>query len=233
LLNKGWLMDLVHTYEPYVRAFVIGGAASALAPHVASLPGAGFMQGQSLWLHLVALVLVSEVSFYFIHRWMHASPILWEFHRVHHSPTVFYSLITSRLHIVDMLVFSLPYILVVGYIGAAPSALFAYATFQGFMDRYGHSNIDGVRFGKVLGRVFSGPHFHAWHHCVDKEARGRNYSRDFTFMDYLFRTAFDPPGRRATTFGDPSFTTNYLVQQARPFWRVARSIGMSWRMGRR
>jgi len=225
-LNKGWLFDVLYTYEPYVRAFAIGGAAAALVPYALKVPGAGILQGRSVWLNLAAVALASEATFYFLHRWIHSSPLLWEFHRVHHSSTTYYSLMTSRFHIVDMLIFNLPYVLIVAYLGVTPWALLGYAIFQGFMDRYGHSNVDGPRFHNLLGYAMSGPHFHAWHHSAG--AADKNFSRDFTFMDHLFGTAYHPEGRLAHDFGDSAFPTNYFMGQLMPFYRIARLLHTRW-----
>ena len=227
-LNRGWVYDLFHTYEPFVRTFAIGGAAALLVPYALKLPGAGVLQGRSVWLNLAVLAVLSESTFYFLHRWMHSSKVLWEFHRVHHSSTTYYSLMTSRFHIVDMLIFNLPYVLIAAYLGATPWALLGYAVFQGFMDRYGHSNIDGPRFHNIFGYVVGSPNYHAWHHSVEPEAVDKNFSRDFTFMDHLFGTAYYPKNVLAHNFGDPTFSQNYLVQQLLPFHRVGRLLRARW-----
>ena len=221
LLNRGWVFDLLHTYEPFVRAFLIGAAAAALIPYAAHVPGHGWLSGEAIWLNLVALMLISEVTFYFVHRLTHMSPTLWEFHRVHHSSTTYYSFMTSRFHILDLVLFALPYVVIAAYLGARPEALMAYSVFQGFMDRYGHSNVRGPRFNWYF---LGNPHFHAWHHSNDPAAHDKNFSRDFAFMDYIFGTAYYPKDKLAEDFGDPTFPVNYVTQQVLPFWNVGRRL---------
>ena len=221
MLNKGWYWDVLHTYEPYLRAFTVGGIATLLTPYATMMPGHWFLTTQPVWVNVLALVLISEVTFYVMHRWMHASPWLWEFHRVHHSSTAYYSFMTSRFHILDILLFSVPYVFLVSWTGVRPEVVMGFAVFQGFMDRYGHSNVRGPRF---TGYVLGSPHFHAWHHSNEPEAHDKNFSRDFVFMDYLFGTAYDPRDKVADNFGDKNYPVNYFVQQAWPLVTLSRRL---------
>ncbi len=228
LLNRGWAYDVLHTYEPYIRAFIIGTIASWLIPAMSVVPGAGLLAGQGMLVTLFVLMLISEVSFYWWHRLTHAVPWLWEFHRVHHSSTTYYSLMTSRFHVLDLAMFALPYIVLAAWLGARFDALMAYSMFQGFMDRYGHSNVKGPRFHWYF---LGNPHFHAWHHSNAPEAVDKNFSRDFCFMDYLFGTAYYPRDRYADDFGDPKYPVNFFVQQALPFWTIGQRVVRKLRRG--
>lgn len=220
LLNKGWISDLLHTYEPVARAMLINACVVGIN---GLLPATGLLKnllaGAPGWQVFLMALLVSEVSFYFIHRMVHRNPILWEFHRVHHSSTRYYSLMTSRFHLFDLAVFSIPYVVIMGWLGAGGEGLVWFAFFQGFVDRYGHSNVNGPRF---TGYVLMTPHFHAWHHSTDKAAYDTNFSRDLVVLDYLFGTAYYPKGKEAAGFGEEGYSNNYFIQQLAPFYYVAK-----------
>jgi lathosterol oxidase len=48
-------------------------------------------------------VLVADLAQYAVHRAFHAVPLLWRFHKVHHSVEVMDWLAGSRLHLVDVI----------------------------------------------------------------------------------------------------------------------------------
>lgn len=212
-LPKGWFSDLFHTYEPWVRAAVVSWMVLKLTPLMPDGYPRGIAASLSLWQSFILALLISEVGFYFIHRATHALPWLWEFHRVHHSSVEYYSLMTSRFHILDLALFETPNILLFAWLEIPAEVLIIFGFLRGFMDRYGHSNINGPYF---TGYFIGSPHFHAWHHSTLPEAMNKNFSRDTVFMDYIFGTAYYPKGKRASRFGDPSFSNNYIVQQVTP-----------------
>ena len=222
LLNRGWLSDIFHTYEPMARAMLINACAvgiNGLLPMQGPLKDL-LLEAPAWQVFLVAL-LVSETSFYFVHRLLHWNPILWEFHRVHHSSTRYYSLMTSRFHLLDIIFFMTPYVIIMGWLGAGGIGLFWFSFFQGFVDRYGHSNINGPRF---TGRIFMTPHFHAWHHSTEPEAADKNFSRNLVILDYLFGTAYYPKHKEAQIFGDQNYSNNYIKQQLLPFYYLIRKL---------
>lgn len=216
LSHKGILSDIFHTFDPLIRpTFVVFGveALRFLLPNLSN----GFLKIPStwqLWTHVPIIVFISEFSFYWVHRLTHKLPLLWEFHRVHHSSTSYQSLMTSRFHPVDSLLFAAPYVFLVHALEINLEVVFWFGVFQSFMDRYGHSNINGPRW---TGYFITTPHFHAWHHSTDRRAWDKNFSRDFVFLDYLFGSAFYPKNETAKEFGEPGYPAHFHTQFFRPF----------------
>ena len=221
LTHKGIVSDIFHTFDPVIRpAFVVFGvqALQFLLPGLSN----GFLKIPStwpLWSHVLIIIVVSELSFYAVHRLTHRVSFLWEFHRVHHSSTSYQSLMTSRFHPVDSLMFAAPYVFAVNALGLNLEVVFWFGVFQSFMDRYGHSNINGPRW---TGYFITTPHFHAWHHSTDQRAWDKNFSRDFVFLDYLLGTAFYPKNETPQEFGEPGYPPHFHTQFFMPFielWR--------------
>jgi len=177
VLNKGWISDLVHNHD-YLRSMAVGGISSAWMVHIVGSNPQGPFAEQSVALNFLMLVVVNEVTFYFIHRFCHANPFLWQFHRVHHSAVTYYSLIASRMHLVDALLTQVPPLIIALSLGARMEALIYYGLFRAFMDRYGHSNVNGPRRMLFL---LSTPHYHAWHHATDPAAWNKNFSRYLSY----------------------------------------------------
>jgi len=61
------------------------------------------------------LFLLDDVTKYLLHRWMHQSPTLWQFHRVHHTATQLTPFTIFRSHPVEGVLFSLRSALVQGF----------------------------------------------------------------------------------------------------------------------
>jgi len=231
LLRKGLISDIIYTYQNIIIQVVLAASApvviesiiaNGVASHFFPTQGNGLLQGalthQPLWLNLLALVLVGEIAFYTVHYTFHKVPILWEFHRVHHSSVILDSFSTSRFHIFERILFTAPTIICMLYFGARLEAIVIYMLFRSFMDRYIHSNINGPRWTHKF--MLSSPHFHRWHHAVDREAWDKNFSGDFIFLDVLFGTAYDPDPKDKPPpheFGDPNYSHNFFVQQVMPF----------------
>lgn len=233
LVPRDWVCDLIHLYEPWVRVTI----TTSLAIGLSSLLPDGYLKGWAsslpTWAGFVCALMISEVGFYFIHRTTHAVPWLWEFHRVHHSSVEYQSLMTSRFHVLDFALFETPNIILFAWLSIPEASLFYFLFFRGFMDRYGHSNINGPRF---TGYLIGSPHFHAWHHSPDQSTYNNNFGRDMVFMDYIMGTAYYPKDKVPTVFGDPAFSRNYFVQQASPFikaWlRVSEYLRFSEKINR-
>jgi sterol desaturase/sphingolipid hydroxylase (fatty acid hydroxylase superfamily) len=216
-IPKGLLSDLIHTYEPWLRAGAVSWLVlwlGILMPETSPKHMISLLPG---WMEFLIAFLISEITFYFIHRAMHASRWLWEFHRVHHSSVEYYTLMTGRFHFLDLAMFEAPCIVLFSWCGLSVESVFYFSFFRSVMDRYVHSNINGPFW---TGFIISSPHFHAWHHSNEFGSVSRNFSRDGVFMDYLMGTAYYPEERRAVSFGDASYSNNYVSHQLIPFINV-------------
>jgi peptidoglycan/LPS O-acetylase OafA/YrhL/sterol desaturase/sphingolipid hydroxylase (fatty acid hydroxylase superfamily) len=226
IFRKGFLNDLVHAYQPLsLQPFIISGLV-VITSFFSHPLLQSWLATQSWAINLIVIIIIFEASFYWVHKATHAIPLLWEFHRVHHSSVLLDSISTNRFHIFDKALFSAPYLLLIIYFRPDSEVLFLYTVFQSLWDRYSHSNINGPFF---TGRIIASPHFHRWHHSSLPEARNKNFSRDFVFMDYLFGTAYYPHRIIPHSFGEPSYSNNILVQHFLPFtslFKRARNKGL-------
>jgi len=166
----------------------------------------------------VAILVLTDVVQYWVHRAFHRVPFLWRFHRIHHSADVMDWLAGSRLHLVDVAVTrGLTYVPIY-LLGFAEPPLFAYVAFVSIQATFIHANVR-FRFGP-LRWVLATPQFHHWHHGAEREAVDKNFAVHLPVLDRLFGTCYLPGDRWPESYGLADGTTvppGYVRQFVAPF----------------
>lgn len=138
-----------------------------------------------------ALLVVADLTQYWVHRTFHAVPVLWRFHAVHHSADHLDWLAGSRLHLVDIAVTrGLTYVPIY-ILGFGEGPLVAYLIVVSVQATFIHANVD-MPFGP-LKWLFATPQFHHWHHAADEEAIDKNFAVHLPVIDRVFGTLHLPP----------------------------------------
>lgn len=147
--------------------------------------------------YTLSLFVLSDFSRYWLHRLLHALPVLWEFHKVHHSAEVLTPITFYRVHPVENLLFGLRYALVAGlvtgvfihYFGAGLALLdiigvnlFVFA-FHVLGDNLRHSPVP-LRYFDALEKWLISPAQHQHHHTLDGSRM--NYGGVLAIWDRLF-----------------------------------------------
>ena len=130
---------------------------------------------------LVVSIILGDFLAYWAHRAAHASPLLWRFHRVHHSTSVANPLAAFRFHLVDLawmsLVRTAPFALL--RVAGAPLPLLLFAAML-WLEVLAHLGTEWS-YG-IVGRVVISPRHHGAHHALH---RG-NFAMLFPVWDSLF-----------------------------------------------
>jgi sterol desaturase/sphingolipid hydroxylase (fatty acid hydroxylase superfamily) len=177
-------------------------------------PNPSPIQLPSIWaevLYTVATVLAADLSFYVGHRLAHRVPMLWEFHKVHHSAMVLTPVTYLREHPVDQLLLGTAAALFVGPV----TGLFLYLfpadltvvevlgvnaiTFVWYLllgANLRHSHV-WLPFGPVLDRLFSSPAQHQIHHSDNPAHYDKNFGSMLAIWDWIFGTLHAPLQRPA------------------------------------
>lgn len=215
----GWATDGVHFLVSHLAVQALTFATLLPATTLAwlwqpvGLPHA--IHGQPLWLQLLEIVLIADLTQYWVHRAFHRVPRLWRFHVVHHSSRALDWLAGSRLHVVDVIATRGSVLVPVFLLGFSQAALYAYLVFVSFHAVFIHANVR-FRFG-WLDHVIATPRVHHWHHAVAPV--DRNFAVHLPVLDRLFGTQHLAGDAWPTAYGvtGPHVPEGWWAQLVTPF----------------
>jgi lathosterol oxidase len=139
----------------------------------------------------LAVLAVTELSFYAVHRALHHR-WLWRLHRVHHEPADLDWIAGHRKHVGEALLHGLAPLPLLVALAPSPAVLAFHAGVGVAMTAFTHANL-GLRLG-WLEAILVTPRYHAWHHAADAQASGKNLAGKLAVLDRLFGTRHDAPG---------------------------------------
>ena len=229
ILRTGFWTDIV--LYCFVQSYVMGLVIARLIAWLDAHTGWSRLGLVSAWpveAQLAFFVVTHDLYIYGFHRLQHASPLLWRLHEAHHSVPQVDWLSGVRSHALEILINQTIEFAPIVLLGAAPAVAVLKGAVSAIWGMFIHSNLD-VRLGK-LQYVINGPEMHRWHHAIDAQAHGKNFSTKLAVWDWLFGTAYfpDPMVVKANAYGldyavyPERFPMDYFVQQA---WAFRPSLG--------
>lgn len=219
--RKGWLTDASYFFMSHalvqLMSLLVLVPATWAGQALAVAPLQTLVRAFPLVVQFVLIVLVADLAQYAVHRAFHAVPLLWRFHRVHHSVEQMDWLAGSRLHLVDVIVTRGLVLLPIVMLGFDPLATYAYLAFVAFHAVFIHANF--APRSAALERWIVMPRFHHWHHAIDREAWDRNFAVHLPIIDRMFGTEYMPQDRWPDGYGlkDLAPPEGYLRQLVWPF----------------
>lgn len=194
VFRAGWRTDLTYFFVSallvQVTTILTLKPAMVLFDWAAVPPVQQWVQSLPSALQFLLLILVADLTQYWVHRAFHAVPLLWRFHAVHHSAEQMDWLAGSRLHLVDVAVTrGLTYVPIY-VLGFADGPLFAYLVVVSAQATFIHANVR-FAFGPLRWLVAT-PQFHHWHHASDAEGVDKNFAVHLPVLDFVFGTAYLP-----------------------------------------
>ena len=190
-----WLIFNGH-YAGIGIAFLVGWFIQQMNPlwGTWSMPAPESIQllAQSpLWLQFSVFLLLKDFVEYFIHNLLHRVPLLWKFHKLHHSILELDWIGNMRFHWMEIIVYkSLTYLPLV-ILGVKGQVILWIAIVTTLIGHLNHSNLN-FDWGP-LRYVINSPRMHVWHHNVTPNGRyGDNFGVVFCVWDWIFGTAYLP-----------------------------------------
>lgn len=194
--------------------------------------------------YTLVAILAMDFGVFLTHYAMHKIPILWHFHKVHHSAEVLNPMTLFRMHPVDLFLTS---VVVAFFTGISVGGLFYLAgqqpemltifginivLFLFYLAGYNlrHSHI-WLNYPVWLSRIFVSPAQHQIHHSSDPKHFDRNMGLIFSFWDQLFKTIYIPRGYEKLEYGlsrdDPNPFKSITDIYVKPFQWAGQTLRSS------
>lgn len=177
-------------------------------------------QGTSLpdWLVAIGFTgcffIVDDFSRYFVHRQLHAWPMLWAFHKVHHSAETLTPFTVFRTHPVEAVIFSLRSILVqaimiAGFVyllgdQATLTTVLGANVFLFMFNLLGsnlrHSHI-AIGYWQPLEKIFFSPAQHQIHHSVESRHWDKNFGVVLAVWDLIGGSHYHSEDKQSLRYG--------------------------------
>ncbi len=132
----------------------------------------------------LVVVLVTELTFYAVHRAMHTWPLLWRLHAPHHAPVAMDWLAGFRKHTGEALLHGLAPLPVLVLLGPTVEVMLFHTLFGVVLTGFTHLNTS-LRLGWLEALMVT-PRTHAWHHATDVADQRRNLAGKLSVLDRLF-----------------------------------------------
>jgi sterol desaturase/sphingolipid hydroxylase (fatty acid hydroxylase superfamily) len=171
------------------------------------------------WIAILILFFAKDFIQFNIHRFLHAFPKLWEFHKVHHSVEEMGFAAHLRFHWMESIIYkSIAYI---------PMAMLGFDLVDFFyadliaisIGHFNHSNIK-IPLGPFK-YLFNNPQMHIWHHAKTiPNQTGVNFGISLSIWDYLFKTNYIPYDGRDVALGFEDvehYPDKFIDQMKAPF----------------
>lgn len=161
-----------------------------------------------MWLQLIVFFIVLDFVQWFTHVLLHKFPVLWRFHKVHHSVKEMGFAAHLRYHWMENILYK-PLktfgVMILG--GFEPEQAFIVHFAAISIGHFNHANIK-ITWG-FLKYIFNNPVMHLYHHAytLPEGKYGVNFGISLSLWDYLFKTNYIPEDSGTIEIGFPKDDT--------------------------
>ena len=176
-----------------------------------SFPHNWFIQA----LYTFSFLLGYDFGRFYVHKFLHTYPFLWEFHKFHHSAETLNPFTVYRVHPIESIllnsfggicsgvvtgvfVYFFPTITMYSFLGVN-FGLFLFHLYSNLR----HTQV-WIPFPESLSYILLSPAQHQIHHSKKEEHRHKNLGAIFAFWDYFANSLFIPKEKEKLEFGLPT-----------------------------
>jgi sterol desaturase/sphingolipid hydroxylase (fatty acid hydroxylase superfamily) len=141
------------------------------------------------WLAVPLAVIAMDFVIWLQHVMMHAVPLLWRLHRVHHADPDYDLTTGARFHPIEIVLSMLIKIATIAVLGPPVLAVVVFEVLLNAAAMFNHGNIRlPVSLDRVLRWVIVTPDMHRVHHSVEEDETNSNFGFNLPWWDRLFGT---------------------------------------------
>ncbi|MEW7981755.1 MAG: sterol desaturase family protein [gamma proteobacterium symbiont of Phacoides pectinatus] len=142
-----------------------------------------------LWLALPASVVLLDFAIWLQHVMVHAIPLLWRLHQVHHADLDYDVTTGARFHPIEIILSMLIKSCVILLLGPPLAAVVLFEILLNATAMFNHGNIHlPEALDRVLRLFVVTPDMHRVHHSVEDDETNSNFGFNLPWWDRLFGT---------------------------------------------
>ena len=147
-----------------------------------------------LWLALIVSVIVLDFVIWLQHVMVHAIPVLWRVHRVHHADPDYDLTTGARFHPIEIVLSMLIKFAAIIVLGPPAVAVILFEVLLNATAMFNHGNVRlPTRVDRILRWLVVTPDMHRVHHSVEDDETNSNFGFNLPWWDRLFGTYRDQP----------------------------------------
>jgi sterol desaturase/sphingolipid hydroxylase (fatty acid hydroxylase superfamily) len=183
----------------FLNSFIIRLLFPAAAVGMATLAtsqGWGVLHYYSIPYALGVVIAVITLDFviYIQHIMVHAVPLLWRLHRVHHADLDYDVTTGARFHPIEITLSMLIKFAAIILLGPPVIAVVLFEVLLNATAMFNHSNVKiPINVDRVLRRLIVTPDMHRVHHSIEDDETNSNFGFSLPWWDRLFGTYRDQP----------------------------------------
>ncbi len=167
-------------------------------------------------LSVLLTIVAMDCVIYLQHVMVHAIPLLWRLHRVHHADLDYDVTTGSRFHPIEIILSMLIKFVTIVLLGAPAVAVILFEIILNATAMFNHGNLKlPEKIDSMLRLLLVTPDMHRVHHSVEDDETNSNFGFSLSWWDRLFGTYRDQPraGHEAMVIGIHKFRDAKQVTQ--------------------
>lgn len=171
-------------------------AAAVGVAHFAQTEGWGLFNSVDVpvWLAILGSVILLDFMIWLQHVMVHAIPLLWRLHRVHHADLDYDVTTGARFHPIEIILSMLIKSAVILLLGPPLAAVVIFEVLLNATAMFNHGNIQiPPAIDRWLRWLVVTPDMHRVHHSIEDDETNSNFGFNLPWWDRLFGTYLDQP----------------------------------------
>lgn len=149
-----------------------------------------------VWLELLLSILALDLVIYLQHRAFHRVPLLWRFHRVHHTDLDIDASTGNRFHPVEIIMSIMIKCAAIVTLGSSPVAVLIFEILLNATSLFSHANLGiPLSIDRWLRLFLVTPDMHRVHHSVIPTETDSNFGFNLPWWDRLLHSYRSQPAK--------------------------------------